>query len=190
MKKVEVMMRMANGAPNPSELEAVRRLQGMMAYLAKFLPLLSSIMEPVRRLTRQDCNWEWGEEHETAMNQLKSRVTTAPLLAYPAMKLTIQCDASSSGLGAALMQEGKPLAYAIEVGYAQIEMLCLAIVLSLERFHQYILLVEKQRYTPTTSHLSLLSRGPLHKAPKRIQDMLLRLLQYDIEVTYRSRRCT
>ena len=57
--------------------------------------------------------------------------------------LVIQCDASSTGLCSTLMQEGKPLAYAsralstTEVGYAQIEKECLAIIFSLERFHQY-----------------------------------------------------
>ena len=55
----------------------------------------------------------------------------------------IQCDASSTGLGSTLMQEGKPLAYVsrahstTEVGYAQIENECLDIVFWLERFHQY-----------------------------------------------------
>ena len=188
LKKVEAILRM----PNPTDVEAVRRLQGMITYLAKFLPRLSTIMEPIRRLTRQDCNWEWGEEQETAMSQLKRLLTTAPLLAYydPAKKLTIQCDASSTGLGAALMQEGKPLAYASralsdrEVGYAQIEKECLAIVFSLERFHQYTFGRETTLFTDHKP-LETIVKKPLHKAPKRIQGMLLRLLQCDIEVTYR-----
>ena len=183
LKKVEAILHM----PNPTDLEAVRRLQGMiLIYLAKFLP----IVERVRRLTRQDCNWEWGEE--TAMSQLKRLVTTAPLLAYydPAKKLTIQCDASSIGLGAVLMQEGKPLAYAsralsdTEVGYAKIEKESLAIVFPLERFHQYMFGREIAVYTDHKP-LETIVKKPLHKAPKRIQGMPLRLLQYDIEVTYR-----
>ena len=82
-------------------------------------------------------------------------VTTAPLLAYydPAKKLTIRCDASGTGLGAALMQEGKPLAYAsralsdTEVGHAHIEKECLAIVFSLEHFQQYTFGRETAVYT-------------------------------------------
>ena len=104
------------------------------------------------------------------MSQLKRLLTTAPLLTYydPAKKLTIHCDASSTGLGAALMQQGKPLAYAsralsdTEAGYAQIEKECLAIVFSLERFHKYTL-VEKQQYSQTTRHLRQLSRSPCTK---------------------------
>ena len=114
------------------------------------------------------------------MSQLKRLVTTAPLLTYydPAKKLTIQCDASSTGLGAALMQEGKPLAYASRalsdtgVGYAQIEKECLAIAFSLERFHQYTF---GRETAVLTDHkpLETIVKKPLHKALKRIQGMHL-----------------
>ena len=88
------------------------------------LPGRSNIMGPICRLSpwtlqhhganmSADCHWQLGEEQETGMSQLKKLVTTAPLLAHydPAMKFTTQCAASSTGLGAALMQEGKSLAY-------------------------------------------------------------------------------
>ena len=171
--------------PNPTDVEAVRRFQGMITYLAKFVPQLSSVMEPIRRLTRQDCEWEWAKEQETSMAELKKLVTSVPLLAYydPSKELVIQCDASSS----TLMQEGKPLAYAsralstTEVGYAQIEKECLAIVFSLERFHHYTF---GRKTIVNTDHkpLETIVKKPLCKAPKRIQGM--RLLQYDIVVKY------
>ena len=186
-KKVAAILQM----PNPTDVEAVRRLQGMITYLAKFLPQLSSVMEPIRRLTRQDCEWEWAQEQETLMAELNKLVTSVPLLAYydPSKELVIQCDASSTGLGSTLMQEGKPLAYAsralstTEVGYAQIEKECLAIVFSLERFHQYTF---GRKTIVNTDHkpLETIVKKPLCKAPKRIQGMLLRLLQYDIVVKY------
>ena len=63
------------------------------------------------------------------MAELKKLVIPIPRLAYydPSKELVIQCDASSTGIGSTLMQEGKPFAYAsralsaTEVGYAQIE---------------------------------------------------------------------
>ena len=81
--------------PNPTDVEAVHRLQGIITHLAKFLPQLSSVMEPIRRLTRQDCEWEWAQEQETSMAELKTLVTAVPLLAYydPSKELVIQCDA-------------------------------------------------------------------------------------------------
>ena len=117
------------------------------------------------------------------MAELKKLVTSVPLLAYydPPKELVIQCGASSTGFGSTLMQEGKPLAYAsralstTEVGYAQIEMECLAIVLSLERFHQNTF---GRKTIVNTDHkpLETIVKKPLCKAPKRIQGMLLRLL--------------
>lgn len=59
-------------------------------------------------------------------------------------EVTIQCDASEVGLGATLMQQGQPVAYAskalsqTEQRYAQIEKECLAIVFACEHFDQYI----------------------------------------------------
>ena len=66
------------------------------------------------------------------------------MLSYYDLKspLEIQCDASQRGLGAALMQLGKPIAYAsraltdTEERYAQIEKEMLAIVFSLEKYNQ------------------------------------------------------
>ena len=55
----------------------------------------------------------------------------------------IQCDASEKGLGAALLQEGQPIAFAsraltdTETRYAQIEKEMLAIVFAAEKFDQY-----------------------------------------------------
>ena len=62
-------------------------------------------------------------------------MTAAPILSYydPKEELVIQCDASQKGLGAALLQKGKPIAYAsrsltdTETRYAQIEKKMLAI---------------------------------------------------------------
>ena len=177
--------------PNPTDVEAVRRLQGMITYLAKFLLQLSAVTQPIRRLTRQDCEWEWAQEQETSMAELKKLVTPVPLLAYydPSKKLFIHCDASRTGLGSTLMQEGKSIAFAssalstTEVGYAQMEKECLAIVFSLERFHQYTF---GRETIGNTDHkpLETIVKKTLCKAPKRIKGMLLRLLQYDIVVKY------
>lgn len=72
-------------------------------------------------------------------------VTITPLLRYYEREedLLTQCDASKGGLGAALFQDGRPLAYesrslsAAERNYAQIEKKVSAIVFVTERFHHY-----------------------------------------------------
>ena len=73
-------------------------------------------------------------------------VTCTPVLRYYNLQeeVTLQCDASQSGLGAALMQNGQPIAYAsraltpTETRYAQIEKELLAIVFACDRFDAYV----------------------------------------------------
>ncbi len=150
-------------------------------------------MEPIRRLTKQDVEFEWSEEQNKAMDEIKRLVTTAPVLTYckPKKELVIRCDASSKGLGAVLLQEEKPLSYAsralstTECEYAQIEKECLAIVFFLERFHQYTF-GRKTIIHSDHKPLEMIVRKPLHKAPKRLQGMMLRLIQYDIKVVYKK----
>ena len=77
---------------------------------------------------------------------MKKALTTTPALSYyDVMKpVVIQCDASDSGLGAALLQNGLPVAYSsraltsAETNYAQIEKELLAIVFVCEKFDQYV----------------------------------------------------
>jgi len=72
-------------------------------------------------------------------------VTEAPVLCYynPSRDLTIQCDVNQGGLGAAILQNRKPIEYAshsltdTETRYTQIEKDILAIVFALEHFNQY-----------------------------------------------------
>ena len=76
---------------------------------------------------------------------MKELVISAPVLSYyrAALPIVIQCDASQSGLGATLMQNGQPLSYAspaltpTETHYAQLEKEMLAVVFAFGKYHQY-----------------------------------------------------
>ena len=96
----------------------------------------------------------------------------------------IQCDASEKSLGAALLQDGKHVAFAsrdtyIKTRYAQIEKELLAIVFSVEKFDKFTF----GRTAHVQSDHKLLEKilkKPLHHAPKLLQSMMLRLKRYDI----------
>ena len=105
--------------PRLKTWRGVQRLNGFVNYLAKFLPRLADHMEPIRRLTRQDTEFNWTEEQENAFREVKRLVTTAPVLSYydPKTELEIQCDARQKGLGSALLQRGRPIAYKNRVLY-------------------------------------------------------------------------
>ena len=105
--KVEAVRNM----PKSDNVQAVRRFCGFVNYLAKFLPRLAELLEPIQQLTRNDVEWQWRHEHEAAFEKVKAIVTAAPLLKYcnPKEELTVPCDANDKGLGAALIQKGQPL---------------------------------------------------------------------------------
>lgn len=176
--------------PPPTDAEGVRRIMGSIGYLAKFLPRLSSVAEPIRA-TISISPWAWTAEAKEAYARIKMMVSDTPILQYyqPSKELLIECDASSKGLGAALMQDGQPIGYAsraltsTEQNYAQIEKECLAIVFSVERFHQYTFgrpIIVHTDHKP----LEVIVKKPLSRAPKRLQSMMLKLLNYDLEIKY------
>jgi transposase InsO family protein len=107
------------------------------------------------------------------------------------METTLQCDASELGLGATLMQNDQPIAYAsraltkTEQNYAQIEKELLAVVFGMEKFHQYT--YGRKTYVHSDHKpLESLYKKPLFHAPKRLQRMFLRLQRYDIELSYKQ----
>ena len=131
--------------PRPQNAEDAQRPNAFVNYLAKFLPHLADIMEPICRLTRKRAAWIWTEEQEQAFCKARAMVVKSPVLSYfnPACPLEIQCDASQNGLGAVLMQQENPIALTsraltpMEPQYAQMEKEMLAVDFTLKRFHQY-----------------------------------------------------
>ena len=109
-------------------------------------------------------------------------------------ELTLQVDASSTGMGAALIQEGQPIAYASQAltpsqqNYAQVEKELLHVVFRCTKFEEYIV---GRDVTTETDHKSLESiiKKPLHASPLRLQRMLVQLQRYPkINLVYKQ--CT
>ena len=132
--------------PAPTDKAGVQRLLGLAQYLNKFLPRLSKITRPLRELTQTNTQWVWKTAQPDALEALKRAVSATPVLRYYNLEdeVTLQCDASQFGLGAALLQNEQPIAYAsraisnAETCYAQIEKELLAIVFACERFESYV----------------------------------------------------
>ena len=179
--------------PKPQDVEGVRRLCGFVNYLAKFLPKLSEVLEPIRQLTRDDVVWNWTPACDRAFEAVQKLVTEAPVLAFydPAEQLTIQCDASQSGLGAVLLQNDRPIAYSsralnkTEQNYAQIEKELLAIVFSVEKWHQYTF-GRPVKIQSDHKPLEAIFQKPLSSAPRRLQGMMLRIQGYDLHIVYKK----
>ena len=65
--------------PAPTDKKGVMRLLGTLNYLAKFVPKMSQITEPIRKLLRQDVEFEWTSHQETAFTKIKEILTGVPV---------------------------------------------------------------------------------------------------------------
>ena len=188
-QKVTAVQEMAQ----PESKEDLKRFLGFIQYLGKFIPKLSEVDAPLRELTKADVEFQWQPAQQRAFDTLKELCCKAPVLRFydPNKPVEIQCDASQSGLGAVLMQEGQPVAYSsrsltdTEKRYAQIEKEMLSIVHACKKFHCYIM---GKQVTVFNDHkpLEVIFTKPLLAAPMRLQRMLLSLQWYDLRVEYRK----
>ena len=83
----------------------------------------------------------WQQAQEEAFAHIQQLVTSTPVLKFYDSndEVTLQCDASDYGLGAALLRSVQPVAYASRaLSLAQIEKECIAIVFACEKFDQYL----------------------------------------------------
>lgn len=177
--------------PTPNSKTEVKRFLGFVTYLGKFIPDLSTHSSPLREILKEDISFDWQKPQEDAFRKLKELCTSCPVLAlYDTNKAThIQCDASSTGLGAVLLQSGRPIAYAsralteAEKRYAQIEKEMLSITFACKKFHCFIF---GRHTTVANDHkpLEMIFKKPLQQVPMRLQRMMLSLQWYDITVTY------
>ena len=100
--------------PIPENKEELQRLLGMVNYFAQFIPNQSTITAPLRQLLKKDVDWIGLPEHTSAVQELKQILSSKPVLKFfdSSKPVKLQVDASKSGLGACLMQDGHPVAYA------------------------------------------------------------------------------
>ncbi|XP_052756041.1 uncharacterized protein K02A2.6-like [Galleria mellonella] len=179
--------------PIPKNKKDIERFLGLVTYVGKFVPHLSDKTIFLRDILKKDVDWHWDENQERCFLELKNVLSCPPVLQYYSIKepIVISVDASSSGLGACLMQKELPVCYAskalttTEQRYAQIEKELYACVFACERFYEYI--YGRSDVTIETDHKPLISiiKKPIVDSPARLQRMLLRLQRFTFRLIYK-----
>ena len=183
---------------NPMELKS---FLGLVNYYRKFIPDMSTLVNPLNRLLAHDVPWGWTQDCQEAFQKLKEALLNSPLLAHydPNQPVRLAVDTPSYGLGAVLSHvsddgEERPIAYASrtlsssEQNYAMIEKEALAIVFGIKKFHQYLF---GRRFTLLTDHRPLtLLLGPKRGIPvlaaSRLQRWSIQLSAYQYDIEYRA----
>ncbi|XP_031760407.1 uncharacterized protein K02A2.6-like, partial [Xenopus tropicalis] len=187
-------------APSPSNVSELRSFLGLLNYYGRFLPNLSTLLQPLHELLQKDTKWAWSAECEKAFQDAKQRLTNSKWLAHydPSKPLRLACDASPYGVGAVISHilpngEEHPIAFAsrtltqTERNYAQIEREALSIIFGVKKFHKYLY---GRKFSLVTDHKPLLAiLGPKSAIPTlaalRMQRWALLLLAYDYDIIYR-----
>lgn len=93
--------------PIPIEVSEVRSFVGLCSYYRRFIAGFSSLAKPLFRLTEKGREFKWTSDCQSAFDNLKKCLTTAPILAHPnfSVPFILDTDASQVGLGAVLSQD-------------------------------------------------------------------------------------
>lgn len=179
----------------PTNVSEAKSFIGFVLFMKKFIPNLSTIIEPITRLLKKDEKFVWEDEQRKAFSMIRKQLLSERTLGIFNPKETIEliADASPVGLGAILMQVDENLnrriiAYAsktlsaVERRYAQTEKEALGLVWSVEHFHYYLY---GNKFFLLTDHKPLLYiYGEKSQSSRRIERWVLRLQSYNFVIKY------
>ena len=197
---VEAKVKAVWEAPAPTNVTELKSYLGLINFYGKFLPNLSTELEPLYQLLRKNQRWKWNIEQIRAFERSKTLLQSETVLVHfdPKKKLIVSCDASPYGVGAVLAHEmpdgsERPIAFAsrtltpAEKKYSQLDKEGLAMVFAVQKFHQFLY---GRHFTIFTDHKPLLGIFKCDKAVPlmasgRIQRWSLTLSAYEYDLVYR-----
>ncbi|UYV72493.1 K02A2.6-like [Cordylochernes scorpioides] len=176
----------------PEDKKSLQRIMGLYNYVGKFIPNLAASTSNIRGILRKNVVWHWGPKQDGEFDHIKECVRNAPSLAHfdKSKMLILQCDASKDAMGAALLQEDRPLAFASasfsdsQKQYSQIEKELLSVYYGCKKF-EYLL--SGHTFVVQTDHQPLLPlvKKPLSDISPRLQRLVMKLIAFDFKLQYK-----
>jgi hypothetical protein len=99
---------------SPRLVTQIRSFLSLAGYYRRFIPNFSKIAKPMTQLLEKEAKFKWSRQCEEGFLTLKKLLTTAPVLAQLGIEklFDVYCDASGTGIGGVLVQDGHAIAYA------------------------------------------------------------------------------
>ncbi|KAI4294825.1 hypothetical protein MLD38_040853 [Melastoma candidum] len=176
--------------PEPKSVKELRGFLGLTGYYRKFIKDYGLISKPLTNLLKKN-SFQWEDSAAAAFQQLKLAMSSAPVLALPnfAEEFVIETDASGTGMGAVLTQQGHPIAY-ISKAFSQkmqssstYEKELMAVVFAIEKWKPYL---TGRHFTIKTDHFSLKYLLEQKITTAFQSKCLPKLLGLDYEVVYKK----
>ena len=184
--------------PVPRNVQEVRQFLGLANYYRQFIKHFSEITEPLHQLTRKTTKgFHWNPSCQSAFDELKRRLVSPPILAYPDFSLpfVLHTDASATVVGAVLCQIQNGMERVIsywsrqlnkaERNYSTIEREALAAVAAVKEFYPYLYGFPFQL---VTDHNPLTALKGLKDVGGQLTRWMLYLQQFDYTIEYKSGR--
>ena len=76
--------------PMPTKVKDVHSFLGFCNFYRPSIPKFGHDVKPLNELTKKDVPWQWGPQQQEAMDNLKAKVMSAPVLLKPRAGQTIQ----------------------------------------------------------------------------------------------------
>ena len=179
----------------PSCVRQVREVLGLMGFYRRYIPHFSILAAPLHKLTNKDQDFQWTDDCQTSFQELKDRLTMAPVLVHydPKIPLVVVCDASAIGIGAVLSHrvgdEERPISYTsrllnkAERNYSATDREMLSLVNALKKFRHFLLGV---RFKVVTDHQALTYLMSMKDPHGRIARWLVFLMPFEFDICYRK----
>ena len=168
----------------------------MCNYLSPYIPRLSDVTVTLRELNKKNIKFTWNSTYEKVFKEAKLHVANAVTLHYfdPMKSIVLECDASGNGVGGMLLQDGQPIVFVsqdlteTQKRYSNIERELLAVVVVMEKLHHYVF---GRHFNVHTDHSPLVNlfKKCLSNTSPRLQQLLLRLSQYQMDIHYVMKKC-